>query len=80
MNTVSFGQIASVQASTQQAVEAICELTNTIAAINGIASVIAESVQQQDAAARDMSANMQTAAAGMASIKQLCRLSSAGGF
>lgn len=61
-------QITSVQDATSQAVKAIHQISETIGTINEIAGAIAAAVEQQDAVAREMSANMQTAAAGVARI------------
>jgi methyl-accepting chemotaxis protein len=61
-------QISGVQAATTQAVAAIRQISETIGSINEIATAIAAAVEEQDAVAREMSANMQTAAAGVASI------------
>jgi methyl-accepting chemotaxis protein len=61
-------QINGVQAATNQAVAAIRQISQTIGSINEIATAIAAAVEEQDAVAREMSANMQTAAVGVASI------------
>ncbi len=62
------GQIASVQTATGQAVAAIRGIMETVGAINEIAGAIAAAVEEQDAVARDISANMQTASDGVAGI------------
>ena len=61
-------QIANVQGATNQAVTAIRQISETIGSINEIATAIAAAVEEQDAVAREMSANMHTAADGVASI------------
>jgi methyl-accepting chemotaxis protein len=61
-------QITGVQTATNQAVRAIGQISATIATINEIATAIAAAVEEQDAVAREMSANMQVAAQGVASI------------
>jgi methyl-accepting chemotaxis protein len=61
-------QISSVQAATSQAVAAIRRISETVGSINEIAVAIAAAVEQQDAVAREMTANMQTAATGVARI------------
>ncbi len=63
-------QIASVQAATNEAAQAIRDITGTVSAVDEIASAVAAVVEQQNAVAREMSANMQTAAAGVASISE----------
>jgi methyl-accepting chemotaxis protein len=67
--TESIGtQIAAVQTATSQAVGAIHQISGTIESMSGIATAIAAAVEEQDACAREMAANMQTAAIGVSSI------------
>ena len=61
-------QITGVQTATNQAVRVIGHISGTIGSINEIATAIAAAVEEQDAVAREMSANMQVAAEGVASI------------
>jgi methyl-accepting chemotaxis protein len=63
-------QITSVQTATTQAVAAIRQISATVGSINEIATAIAAAVEEQDAVAREMSANMQTAADGVSSISE----------
>jgi methyl-accepting chemotaxis protein len=63
-------QIAGVQGATGDAVKAIEEITTTITKINEISAGIAAAVEEQTAVTRDMSSNMQTAAAGVAVISK----------
>jgi methyl-accepting chemotaxis protein len=62
------GQITAVQGVTSDAAKAIREITNTIGKISEISGGIAAAVEEQNAVTRDMSSNMQTAAAGVTSI------------
>jgi len=57
-------QIGAMQGATSSAVEAIVEITRTIAEINEIATTIAAAVEQQDAATREIARNVQQAAQG----------------
>jgi len=57
------GQIAEIQAATQESVVAIKEIGGTIARIAEIAASIAAAVEEQGAATRDISRNVQQAAA-----------------
>ncbi len=61
-------QIAGLQEATGKSVDAIRQISDRIAALNEISSAIAAAVEEQDSVAREMSANMQTAALGVASI------------
>ncbi|WP_439573636.1 methyl-accepting chemotaxis protein [Phreatobacter sp.] len=61
-------QIASVQTSTQGAVQAIDEIGATISTINEISAAIATAVAQQRAVAEEMSGNMRVAAEGVSAI------------
>lgn len=55
-------QIALVQSTTDEAVNAIKTITDTIGKINEISSMISAAVEEQSAVTGNMSANMQTAA------------------
>ncbi|MBV9261994.1 MAG: PAS-domain containing protein [Pseudolabrys sp.] len=57
-------QIASVQSSTGNAVEAIARITERMREIDGYASAVATSVQQQSAATSEISHNVSGAAEG----------------
>ena len=63
-------QIASVQGVTTEAVAAIESISKTIGQINHISAAIAGAAEQQNAVARDISSNMQSAADAVASISQ----------
>jgi methyl-accepting chemotaxis protein len=63
-------QITNVQSATNQSVEAIRQISETIGSINAIATAIAAAVEEQDAVAREMSTNMQVAANGVTSITE----------
>ena len=56
--------VALIQASTRNAVEAVREIGGAVRGINDITSTIAGAVGQQDAATREISANAQSAAQG----------------
>jgi methyl-accepting chemotaxis protein len=56
--------IALIQASTRNAVEAVREIGGAVRGIDDITSTIADAVGQQDAATREISANAQSAAQG----------------
>jgi methyl-accepting chemotaxis protein len=58
------GQIAEIQAATQESVLAIKEIGGTIGRIAEIATTIAAAVEQQGAATQDIARNVQHAAAG----------------
>ena len=58
------GQIAEIQAATQESVVAIKEIGGTIARIAEIATTIAAAVEEQGAATHDIARNVQNAAAG----------------
>nr|WP_182592001.1 methyl-accepting chemotaxis protein [Methylobacterium fujisawaense] len=58
------GQIAAVQASTGQAVEAIGAITARIQEINGVATSIAAAVEEQGAATQEIVRNVGQAAVG----------------
>ncbi|MGM4903368.1 methyl-accepting chemotaxis protein [Tardiphaga sp. 866_E4_N2_1] len=57
-------QISGIQTATQQSVDAIREIGNTIGRMSEIASTIASAVEQQGAATREISRNVQQAAHG----------------
>jgi methyl-accepting chemotaxis protein len=57
-------QIAAMQLATEESVLAIKEIGQTIARLSEIASTIAASVEQQDAATREITVNVQQAALG----------------
>ena len=63
-------QIAEIQGSTGQAVEAIGLILSTIGRMNEISSAVASAVEEQTAVTRDISGNMQTAAEGVSLISQ----------
>jgi methyl-accepting chemotaxis protein len=58
------GQIAEMQAATQDSVSAIKEIGGTIGRISGIATTIASAVEEQGAATQEITRNVQQAAAG----------------
>ena len=62
------GQIAEMQAATQESVAAIKEIGGTIARISDIAASIAAAVEQQGAATREITRNVQQAAGGTARV------------
>jgi len=57
-------QIGGIQSATQESVGAIKEIGNTIARMSEIASAIASAVEEQGAATREISRNVQQAAHG----------------
>jgi methyl-accepting chemotaxis protein len=57
-------QIAGIQAATHESVGAIQEIGNTIGRMSEIASTIASAVEEQGAATREISRNVQQAAQG----------------
>ncbi|WP_293720202.1 methyl-accepting chemotaxis protein [Stappia sp.] len=57
-------QIASIQASTKDAVEAIAAITTTMQEVDSYTAAIAAAVQEQGAATQEISRNVQSAAAG----------------
>lgn len=57
-------QIAGIQAATQESVGAIQEIGNTIGRMSEISSTIASAVEEQGAATREISRNVQQAAQG----------------
>jgi methyl-accepting chemotaxis protein len=58
------GQIGEIQAATNDAVDAIRDITTVISDINEIAGSIAAAVEQQGASTQEISNNVQQAAAG----------------
>ena len=60
--------VSQIQASTQNAVEAVREIGNAMRDINSVTSNIAGAVGQQDAATREISSNAQLAAQGNAAL------------
>lgn len=62
------GHIAGIQSATQNAVTAIRRITDIIDQINHIQSAIAAAVEEQGAATREISRNVQEAATGTASV------------
>ena len=58
------GQIAEMQAATQDSVAAIKEIGGTIARISEIATTIASAVEEQGAATQEITRNVQRASAG----------------
>ena len=58
------GQIAEIQAATNASVDAIQNVGDTIARLNGIAATIAAAVEEQNAAALEIARNVQQASAG----------------
>ena len=57
-------QVSAIQAATQQAVETVNEVGRVISEINQISATIALAVEQQSAATREISRNVQEAANG----------------
>jgi methyl-accepting chemotaxis protein len=67
--TEEIGQnVSLIQSSTRNAVDAVRDIGQAVAEINGITSNIAGAVGQQDAATREISANAQSAAQGNESL------------
>jgi methyl-accepting chemotaxis protein len=64
------GQIAAVQGVTNEAVEAIGDISKTIDTINEISETIAAAVEEQNAVTKEIAANMQTASSGVQAISQ----------
>lgn len=58
------GQIAEIQAATSASVDAIQNVGDTIAKLNGIAATIAAAVEEQNAATSEIARNVQQASAG----------------
>jgi methyl-accepting chemotaxis protein len=61
-------QIASMQQVTGSAVSAIRSISSTISEINGIATTIADAVERQGAATREIARNIQHAAGGTSEV------------
>jgi len=57
-------QVASMQGATDEAVQAIGKITETITAINNVSTSIASAVEQQGAATQEIARNVQEAARG----------------
>ncbi len=64
------GQIATVQASTAEAVQAIAGIGKVIGEINAISATIAAAIEEQGAATRDISRNTQEAATGTRNVSE----------
>jgi methyl-accepting chemotaxis protein len=62
------GQIAGIQAATQDSVVSIKEIGGTIGRISNIASTIAAAVEEQGAATQEIARNIQQAAAGTTAV------------
>ena len=74
------GQIASIQATSGEAVGAIRTITTTINEINEIASSIASAVEEQSAATQEIARNVQQAALGTQDISaNICGVTDAAG-
>ena len=70
-DTVTVGaQIAETQATTEKAVSAIGTIGTTISRLSEISTAVAAAVEEQSAVTQEMSNNMQSAAAGVASISR----------
>jgi methyl-accepting chemotaxis protein len=61
-------QISGMQTATQQSVSAMKEIGGTITRISGISSAIAVAIEEQSAAVKDISRNIQHAAQGAAQV------------
>jgi methyl-accepting chemotaxis protein len=67
--TEEIGQnVSMIQSSTRNAVDAVRDIGQAVAEINGITSNIAGAIGQQDAATREISVNAQSAATGNESL------------
>ncbi len=62
------GQIAEIQAATSASVDAIQNVGDTVAQMNGIAATIAAAVEEQNAATSEIARNVQQASAGTAEV------------
>ncbi|HET7887618.1 MAG TPA: methyl-accepting chemotaxis protein [Bradyrhizobium sp.] len=62
------GQVAAIQASTEECVSAIGGISTTIREISGIATTIASAVEQQGAATREIAHSVQQVAAGTSEV------------
>jgi methyl-accepting chemotaxis protein len=62
------GQVQAVQSSTQEAVQAIAEIGNTISRIHEISATIAAAVEEQGAATNEISRNVSLASAGTSEV------------
>ncbi|NVO14183.1 MAG: cache domain-containing protein [Rhodoplanes sp.] len=63
-------QIAAIQGETQGAVDAIRRVAGTIMAVNEISSSIAAAVEEQNAATKEITRNVQQAASGTRDVSQ----------
>ncbi|MGF1461820.1 MAG: PAS domain S-box protein [Maricaulaceae bacterium] len=63
-------QIDHVQTRTEDAVEAISDISQVIDQVNAIASAIAGAIEEQGAVTRDMASNMQVATQGVNAISE----------
>ncbi len=64
------GQVAQVQASTREAVQAIKRIGSTITEVSGIANAIAAAVEEQGSATQEIARNVQHAASGTSAVTQ----------
>jgi methyl-accepting chemotaxis protein len=62
------GQVAAIQASTEECVSAIGGISTTIREISGIAATIASAVEEQGAATREIAHSVQQVAAGTSEV------------
>lgn len=63
-------QIQAIQAATQEAVQAIREITRTIGEIDGIATTVAAAVEEQGAATQEIAGNVQKTASGTTEVNE----------
>lgn len=62
------GQIAEIQSATNASVDAIQNVGDTVAKMNGIAATIAAAVEEQNAATSEIARNVQQASAGTSEV------------
>src|SRR5713101_5571064 len=62
------GQVAAIQSATADCTAAICDISQTIRDISGIATTIAAAVEEQDSATREIARSVQQAAAGTSEV------------
>ena len=62
------GQVAAIQASTEECVSAIGGISDTIREISGIATTVASAVEEQGAATREIAHSVQQVAAGTSEV------------
>ena len=62
------GQVAAIQASTEECVAAIGSISDTIREISGIATAIASAVEEQGSATREIAHSVQQVAAGTSEV------------